>query len=137
MSGIISYLLINFWFTRLRANKSAIEALLINRVGDIFFSIGLFAIFWLFGNLDYTTIFSMSNYLNTDLINLICILFLIGAIGKSAQIGLHTWLLSAMEGPTPVSALLHSSTMVTINTQILKYNKIRFKRLLCSLTKDI
>jgi NADH-ubiquinone oxidoreductase chain 5 len=112
VSGIISYLLISFWFTRLKANKAAIEALLINRIGDIFFSIGLFSIFWLFGNLDYTTIFTISNHLNSDLINIICILFLIGGIAKSAQIGLHTWLIGAIEGATPVSALLHSSTIV-------------------------
>jgi len=101
VSGIISYLLVSFWFTRLKANKGAIEALLINRVGDIFFSIGLFSIFWLFGSLDYTTVFSLANNINTDLINLIAIIFLIGAIAKSAQIGLHTWLLAAIEGYKP------------------------------------
>jgi Proton-conducting membrane transporter/NADH-Ubiquinone oxidoreductase (complex I), chain 5 N-terminus len=96
--GISSYLLINFWFTRLQANKAAIKAIIINRVGDWGFSIGLFAIFWVFGNLDYTTVFSLAPFINETLITIISICLLIAAIGKSAQIGLHTWLPDAIEG---------------------------------------
>jgi hypothetical protein len=96
--GISSYLLINFWFTRLQANKAAIKALVMNRVGDWGFSIGLWAIFWTFGNLDFTTVFSLAPYINEELITIISICLLVAAMGKSAQIGLHTWLPDAMEG---------------------------------------
>ena len=96
--GISSYLLINFWFTRLQANKAAIKALVMNRVGDWGFSIGLWAIFWTFGNLDFTTVFSLAPYINEELITIISICLLLAAMGKSAQIGLHTWLPDAMEG---------------------------------------
>src|ERR1700730_3348074 len=96
--GISSYLLINFWFTRLQANKAAIKALVMNRVGDWGFSIGLWAIFWAFGNLDFTTVFSLAPFMNEELITVISICLLIAAMGKSAQIGLHTWLPDAMEG---------------------------------------
>ena len=96
--GISSYLLINFWFTRLQANKAAIKALVMNRVGDWSFSIGLWALFWTFGNLDFTTVFSLAPFINEELITIISICLLIAAMGKSAQIGLHTWLPDAMEG---------------------------------------
>lgn len=96
--GISSYLLINFWFTRLQANKAAIKALVMNRVGDWGFSIGLWAIFWTFGNLDFTTVFSLAPFINEELITIISICLLVAAMGKSAQIGLHTWLPDAMEG---------------------------------------
>lgn len=96
--GISSYLLINFWFTRLQANKAAIKALVMNRVGDWGFSIGLWAIFWTFGNLDFSTVFSLAPFINEELITIISICLLIAAMGKSAQIGLHTWLPDAMEG---------------------------------------
>jgi NADH-ubiquinone oxidoreductase chain 5 len=117
--GISSYLLINFWFTRLQANKAAIKALVMNRVGDWGFSIGLWAIFWTFGNLDFTTVFSLAPFMNEELITAISICLLIAAMGKSAQIGLHTWLPDAMEGPTPVSALIHAATMVTAGVYLL------------------
>ena len=117
--GISSYLLINFWFTRLQANKAAIKALVMNRVGDWGFSIGLWAIFWTFGNLDFTTVFSLAPFMDEDLITVISICLLIAAMGKSAQIGLHTWLPDAMEGPTPVSALIHAATMVTAGVYLL------------------
>lgn len=94
--GISSYLLINFWFTRLQANKAAIKALVMNRVGDLGFSIGMWTIFWTFGNLDFTTVFSLAPYINEELITLISILLFIGAMAKSAQLGLHTWLPDAM-----------------------------------------
>lgn len=96
--GISSYLLINFWFTRLQANKAAIKALVTNRIGDYFFSIGLFALFWTFGNLDYSTIFSLAPVIDQDIITIIGICLLLAAMGKSAQLGLHGWLPDAMEG---------------------------------------
>jgi NADH-ubiquinone oxidoreductase chain 5 len=111
--GISSYLLINFWFTRIQANKSAIKALVVNRVGDMFLSVGFFAIFFVFGNLDYATVFTLAPFINETLLTIIGLLLLFAAMGKSAQIGLHTWLPDAMEGPTPVSALIHAATLVT------------------------
>jgi NADH-ubiquinone oxidoreductase chain 5 len=90
-----------------------------NRVGDWGFSIGLWAIFWTFGNLDFTTVFSLAPFMNEELITVISICLLIAAMGKSAQIGLHTWLPDAMEGPTPVSALIHAATMVTAGVYLL------------------
>lgn len=117
--GISSYLLINFWFTRLQANKAAIKALVTNRIGDYFFSIGLFALFWTFGNLDYSTIFSLAPVIDQDIITIIGICLLLAAMGKSAQLGLHGWLPDAMEGPTPVSALIHAATLVTAGVYLL------------------
>ena len=96
--GVSSYLLVGFWFTRMQANKSAIKALTVNRVGDMFLSVGFFALFWVFGNLDYATIFSLSPYINETILSIIGILLLLAAIGKSAQLGLHTWLPDAIEG---------------------------------------
>lgn len=96
--GISSYLLINFWYTRVQANKSAIKALVVNRVGDMFLSVGFFALFWVFGNLDYATVFSAAPFINETSITIIGLLLLLAACGKSAQIGLHTWLPDAMEG---------------------------------------
>ena len=117
--GISSYLLINFWFTRIQANKSAIKALTVNRVGDMFLSVGFFALFWVFGNLDYSTIFSLSPFMNEYALTIIGLLLLLAAMGKSAQLGLHTWLPDAMEGPTPVSALIHAATLVTAGVYLL------------------
>nr|YP_006280873.1 NADH dehydrogenase subunit 5 [Neopyropia yezoensis]AFH57679.1 NADH dehydrogenase subunit 5 [Neopyropia yezoensis]QGA30551.1 NADH dehydrogenase subunit 5 [Neopyropia yezoensis] len=121
--GLASYLLINFWYTRLCANQAAIKALVVNRVGDFGLSLGIFTIFYLFGSVDYEIVFSSANiYTNYSIsfcgfsintLTLIGIFLLIGAVGKSAQLGLHTWLPDAMEGPTPVSALIHAATMVT------------------------
>lgn len=119
MIGVSSYLLINFWFTRVQANKSAIKAIVVNRVGDIFLSIAFFIVFWTFGNLDYATIYSLSPYINETILIIIGLLFLFAAIGKSAQLGLHTWLPDAMEGPTPVSALIHAATLVTAGVYLL------------------
>ena len=96
--GICSYLLVNFWFTRIAANQSSISAFLTNRVGDCFLTIGIFIILWCTGNIDYSTIFSLSPFLNKDIITLIGICLLIGAMAKSSQIGLHVWLPMAMEG---------------------------------------
>jgi len=121
--GLCSYLLINFWFTRIQANKAAIKAMIINRIGDFALALAIFLALYLFNTLDYSTIFNLiplySDYSITLLnFNIPCLEFLsfllfIGAVGKSAQVGLHTWLPDAMEGPTPVSALIHAATMVT------------------------
>lgn len=116
--GVASYLLINFWFTRIAANKAAILALTQNRVGDALFSIGLFSIFWTFGNLDYATVFSIAPYMNETVLTIISLLLLGGAMAKSAQL-LTNWLPSSMEGPTPVSALLHAATLVTAGVYLL------------------
>ena len=97
--GVLSYLLINFWYTRIQASKAAIQAITVNRVGDIFISIGFFACLWTFSNVDYATAFSLSPYISTTALTFIGIIFLIGAMSKSAQLGLHTWLVSAIEGP--------------------------------------
>lgn len=116
--GITSYLLINFWYTRLAANKSAIQAILYNKIGDIFFLIGLFLLFCNIRNIPY---FENLYIIETtyDLSNYIIICFLIAVIAKSAQIGLHVWLPNAMEGPTPVSSLIHAATMVVSGIYLL------------------
>ena len=119
MIGIVSYLLINFWFTRIQANKAAILALTMNRVGDMGLSIGYFALFSLFGSLDYATIFSIVPFMNETALTIIGLLLLTGAMAKSAQIPLHSWLPGSMEGPTPVSALIHAATLVTAGLYLL------------------
>ena len=117
--GICSYLLVSFWFTRIAANQSSMSAFLTNRVGDCLLTIGIFATLWTFGNVDYATIFSLAPYINENIITIIGICLLIGAMAKSSQIGLHIWLPQAMEGPTPVSALIHAATMVTAGVYLL------------------
>ena len=119
--GLCSFLLINFWFTRIQANKAAIKAMVLNRVGDFGLVLGIFTIFINYKAVDYATVFALTPFfvsdtyvlLNFTLIDLIGIFLFVGATGKSAQLGLHTWLPDAMEGPTPVSALIHAATMVT------------------------
>jgi len=117
--GICSYLLVSFWFTRIAANQSSMAAFLANRVGDCFLTIGMFAILWSFGNVDYYTVFSLAPYYNENIVIIIGICLLIGAMAKSSQVGLHVWLPMAMEGPTPVSALIHAATMVTAGVYLL------------------
>ena len=117
--GVCSYLLVSFWFTRIAANQSSMSAFLTNRVGDCFLTIGIFAILWSLGNLNYTTVFSLAPYINENVITIIGICLLIGAMAKSSQVGLHVWLPMAMEGPTPVSALIHAATMVTAGVYLL------------------
>ena len=117
--GVCSYLLVSFWFTRIAANQSSMSAFLTNRVGDCFLTLGMFAMLWTFGNLDYTTIFSLAPFVSENVITIIGICLLIGAMAKSSQIGLHVWLPLAMEGPTPVSALIHAATMVTAGVYLL------------------
>ena len=113
--GLCSYLLINFWYTRIQANKAGIKAMLVNRVGDVGMILAMILIWLNFGSLEFCSVFSTSSLSSVSDYNLllICILLLVGAVGKSAQLGLHTWLPDAMEGPTPVSALIHAATMVT------------------------
>ena len=117
--GVCSYLLVSFWFTRIAANQSSMSAFLTNRVGDCFLTLGMFAMIWTFGNLDYSTVFSLAPFINSNVITIIGICLLIGAMAKSSQIGLHVWLPLAMEGPTPVSALIHAATMVTAGVYLL------------------
>lgn len=127
--GLCSYLLINFWFTRIQANKAAIKAMIINRIGDFSLIIGILIIFINFKAVDYATVAVLTpifksqniNFLNLELnmLTLIGIFLFFGAVGKSAQLGLHTWLPDAMEGPTPVSALIHAATMVTAGVFLL------------------
>ena len=121
--GLCSYFLIGFWFKKESANAAAIKAFVVNRVGDFGFALGIFLIFYLFGTVNYSEVFQQIptvvdknlSFLGFEVkaIDLICLLLFIGAMGKSAQILLHTWLPDAMEGPTPVSALIHAATMVT------------------------
>ena len=111
--GVVSYLLISYLFTRIQAVKAAILALTMNRLGDMGLSIGFFALFALFGSIDYSTIFSITPYFNENAITIISLLLFSGAMAKSAQIPLSTWLPGSMEAPTPVSALLHAATLVT------------------------
>lgn len=117
--GVVSYLLINFYFTRIQANKASILAFTMNRVGDMFLSISFFAIFALFGSLNFATVFSLSPYLNETAITIIALLLFLGASAKSANIPLHSWLPGSMEAPTPVSALLHAATLVTAGIYLL------------------
>ena len=117
--GVCSYLLVSFWFTRIAANQSSLSAFLTNRVGDAFLMIGMFIILWSLGNLDYSVVFSLAPYMNENIITIIGICLLIGAMAKSSQVGLHIWLPMAMEGPTPVSALIHAATMVTAGVYLL------------------
>ena len=121
--GLASYLLIGFWYEKPSACAAAIKAFVVNRVGDFGFALGIFATFMLFGSVSFDVIFGMSGEKSTTYfevfggefhaLTVICLLLFIGAMGKSAQLGLHTWLPDAMEGPTPVSALIHAATMVT------------------------
>ena len=121
--GLCSYFLIGFWFKKPSANAAAIKAFLVNRVGDFGFALGIFLIFYIFGTVNYNEVFQKIPEIldrelvfigiNINAVDLICLLLFLGAMGKSAQIFLHTWLPDAMEGPTPVSALIHAATMVT------------------------
>jgi len=120
--GLASYLLISFWHTRIQASKSAIKAMLVNRVGDVGLMLGICAIFLAFKSVDYAVIFALTPVLidktllffgfNLSVISVVSFLLFWGVLGKSAQLGLHVWLPDAMEGPTPVSALIHAATLV-------------------------
>jgi NADH-ubiquinone oxidoreductase chain 5 len=127
--GLASYLLINFWYTRIQANKAAIKAMVVNRIGDFCLLIGMLLIFINYKAVDYASVAVLTpllkektiNFLNYDfhLLSIIGLFLFLGAVGKSAQLGLHTWLPDAMEGPTPVSALIHAATMVTAGVFLL------------------
>jgi proton-translocating NADH-quinone oxidoreductase chain L len=134
--GLASYLLINFWYTRTQANKAAIKAIIVNRFGDLGIMMALCSLFYFFKSVKIGTIFSLIYVLNNyeiivfntyiNIVTIISISFFVGAASKSAQCGLHTWLPDAMEGPTPVSALIHAATMVTAGVFVL----IRFSPIL-------
>ena len=122
--GLMSYLLIGFWYTRESATYAQLKAFLVNRVGDLGFLLGIAAIYMTFGTLDYAAVFAIAPQMaaktmqvlpgvDWSVMTLICILLFIGAMGKSAQVPLHVWLPDSMEGPTPISALIHAATMVT------------------------
>lgn len=117
--GVVSYLLINYYFTRIQANKSAILAFTMNRGGDMLMSIGFFSLFALFSSLNYSQVFALVPYMNETAITIIAFLLLGGALAKSANIPLHSWLPGSMEAPTPVSALLHAATLVTAGIYLL------------------
>ncbi|MEO5613296.1 MAG: NADH-quinone oxidoreductase subunit L, partial [Sphingomicrobium sp.] len=121
--GLASYLLIGFWYHKPSANAAALKAFVVNRVGDFGFSLGIFGTFLVFGTVSIPAILAAAPHMagstiglagmRADTMTLLCLLLFVGAMGKSAQLGLHTWLPDAMEGPTPVSALIHAATMVT------------------------
>ncbi len=121
--GLASYLLIGFWYTRPSANAAAMKAFIVNRVGDFGFALGIFGVWAVFHTLDFDAVFAAAPAMagksfifaghHLDILTTLCLLLFVGAMGKSAQLGLHTWLPDAMEGPTPVSALIHAATMVT------------------------
>ncbi len=117
--GLASYLLIGFWYEKESACAAAMKAFIVNRVGDLFFMLGLALTFWTFGSVEFSAIFGSvaqhrdATFAGMPAYEVICVLLFLGACGKSAQLGLHTWLPDAMEGPTPVSALIHAATMVT------------------------
>src|ERR1700760_2076679 len=121
--GLASYLLIGFWYQKPSANAAAMKAFIVNRVGDFGFALGIFGVWYVFKTLDFDAVFAAAPSMvgktflfgswNVDILTTLCLLLFVGAMGKSAQLGLHTWLPDAMEGPTPVSALIHAATMVT------------------------
>ena len=121
--GLASYLLIGFWYTKPEACAAAIKAFVVNRVGDFGFALGIFGVWYVFGTLNFSTVFAAAPHMagktfmfaghNVDIMTTLCLLLFVGAMGKSAQFLLHVWLPDAMEGPTPVSALIHAATMVT------------------------
>ncbi|HEY5338339.1 MAG TPA: NADH-quinone oxidoreductase subunit L [Rhizomicrobium sp.] len=121
--GLASYLLIGFWYEKPSANAAAMKAFVVNRIGDFGFALGIFGVYFIFHSLDFDTVFRAAPAMvghtfhfgswDVDILTTLCLLLFVGAMGKSAQIGLHTWLPDAMEGPTPVSALIHAATMVT------------------------
>ncbi|MDX2348456.1 MAG: NADH-quinone oxidoreductase subunit L [Nitrospirota bacterium] len=124
--GLCSYLLIGYYYEKVSAGKAATKAFVVNRIGDAGFLIAVFLIFSHFGSLDYSTVFSQASSLSTEMATAITICLLIGAFGKSAQLPLYTWLHDAMEGPTPVSALIHAATMVTAGVYMVVRNHVLF-----------
>jgi len=125
--GLASYLLIGFWFTRRSASRAAQKAFIVNRIGDLAFGLGLFWIFYQFGSLDFYPVFAQVHTLPEPVVTGIALLLFGGAIGKSAQFPLHVWLPDAMEGPTPVSALIHAATMVTAGIYLIARNYVFYE----------
>ncbi len=132
--GICSYLLVSFWFTRIAANQSSMSAFLTNRVGDCFLTIGMFATLWSFGNVDYATVFSLAPFISENIVTIIGICFLIGAMAKSSQVGLHVWLPMAMEGLKRALLKFHYmrghpviNSWSTVCTQSINFGKIQEK----------
>jgi len=124
--GMCSYLLIGFWYANKEYGYAARKAFIMNRIGDLGLLLGIFILFNVFGTTDYNTVFSNASSANKATIELICILLFVGAIGKSAQIPLFTWLPDAMAGPTPVSALIHAATMVTAGIYLVARSSVLF-----------
>ena len=124
--GVCSYLLVSFWFTRIAANQSSISAFLTNRVGDCLLTIGMFAMIWTFGNLDYSTVFSLAPYVNGNVVTIIGICLLIGAMAKSSQIGLHIWLPLAMEGKKVFFLSIMFSSLYITGLMPVTYNLVPF-----------
>src|SRR3989475_6745664 len=120
--GLCSYLLIGYYYDRVSAAKAATKAFVVNRIGDAGFLIAIFLVFARFGTLDYTEVFAKADTLDSTTAFAIAVCLLIGAVGKSAQLPLYTWLPDAMEGPTPVSALIHAATMVTAGVYMVVRN---------------
>src|SRR5574341_143480 len=120
--GLCSYLLIGYYFDRVSAAKAATKAFVVNRIGDAGFLVAIFLVFVNFKTLDYTQVFAQAGQLSTGMATAITLCLLLGAVGKSAQIPLYTWLPDAMEGPTPVSALIHAATMVTAGVYMVVRN---------------
>jgi NADH-ubiquinone oxidoreductase chain 5 len=117
--SIASYLLIGFWLTRVQANKAAVKAMTVNRVGDTILTVGFFTLLWIVGSLDYGTVMTISPMINETVLTIIGLLLFGGAMSKSAQVPLHGWLPDAIEGPTPVSALIHAATLVTAGVYLI------------------
>jgi len=124
--GLCSYLLIGYYYEKISAGKAATKAFVVNRIGDAGFLLAIFLIFAHFGTLDYSAVFSQASTLSTEMATAIALCLFIGAIGKSAQVPLYTWLPDAMEGPTPVSALIHAATMVTAGVYMVVRNHVLF-----------
>lgn len=124
--GLCSYLLIGYYYDKVSAAKAASKAFVVNRIGDAGFLVGIFLVFVNFNTLDYTKVFAQVGQLSPEMATAIALCLLVGAIGKSAQLPLHTWLPDAMEGPTPVSALIHAATMVTAGVYMIVRNHAIF-----------
>src|SRR3990170_415985 len=140
--GLCSYLLIGFWFHKKSAADAGKKAFIVNRVGDFGFTLALLLLFWTFGSLDYTTVFAQARHLAAEpflpaqagLLTAITLLLFTGAIGKSAQLPLYVWLPDAMEGPTPVSALIHAATMVAAGVYMVARSHVLFAHAPLTLT---
>ncbi len=127
MVGVCSYLLIGFWHRRNSANDAAIKAFVTNRIGDFGFAAGIFLVFWTFGTLNYDAVHAGVGQASQGVLLAIALLLFVGAMGKSAQFPLHVWLPDAMEGPTPVSALIHAATMVTAGIYMVARHSVIFE----------